>query len=510
MKKRLLLVFLILIFMPVTVITVMGIYTYRNSLNKERESLKEAAEEILIVNDRLLQNRIRLIEDELEGLSLDPQLTTDEIRPAMNRERLVKQAFIIDGEDQFIYPPIKGDTSSKEKEFLAEAESIELVSNLRARISPVEKQLNQSQWYTWFMGDGLNFINFSEKDNMIYGYLVERYSLVSQLINVLPQDRDDSFRIQLTDARGGILYQWGNYSHGETEKALLEHSLGEPLGSWRLFYFHNEKTGTPIKTTLGNIYIIPVIVLLSLIIFFLAYYFYRENTREMETARKQVTFVNQVSHELKTPLTNIRLYSELLQNKLVDPKERNFLDIIVRESNRLGRMINNVLTFSRGERGELKSQNKKTDINLLISEILEKFGPLLKENSMKIIYRENPLPAVVTDKDMIEQILNNIIGNAVKYGSAGKYLGIETEVKKDVLIIYIDDRGPGIPEPERELIFKPFYRIDNSLTQNNSGTGIGLSLAKTLAEETGSLLKIEKSPVGACFSLAIPLEGEKK
>lgn len=505
MKKNLLFIFLILILLPITALVVMGVYTFRNSENRSREDLKDQAEKILVINERLMQDSIRQIELELKQISFDDYPTYDVLRVAMNRQRMIKQIFVIDETDSFIFPPPEGETSQKERDFLAEAENIDLPGNLNAALSPDENKEISSQWYTWFMRDGINFIFYRKLNSGIEGFLIERYALISRMIALLPETgaNERNVRIQLTDARGGILYQWGNYSPQEKDEPLRDYSLSEPLGSWRLFYYYDEENHFAQLTRRSSLLIIPATALV-LIIFFLAYYFYRENKREMETARKQVSFVNQVSHELKTPLTNIRLYSELLQNRLSVPKDQNYIEIIVKESDRLGRMINNVLTFSRGERGELKKNTETVDLNKLIDEILEKFRPLLLQNTFEIEYTQTTLPQVETDRDMIEQILVNVLGNAVKYGASGNYLGIKTEFYENSVKISIEDKGPGISDRERKNIFTPFYRIDNSLTQKTTGTGIGLSIAANLARETGSILKLEESDIGACFTLTIP------
>jgi len=127
---------------------------------------------------------------------------------------------------------------------------------------------------------------------------------------------------------------------------------------------------------------------------------------------------------------------------------------------------------------------------------------------METSFRVTKLPQIKTDADMIEQIIGNIIGNAIKYGSSGKYLFIVTEQQATSVRIIIGDKGPGIAKKERSRIFKPFYRIDNSLSEGVSGTGIGLSIAKTLAFETGSTLKLENTETGAVFSLTIPFKGD--
>jgi len=506
-KKKLLLVFIIIITMPITVITVMAIFSYKNSEMQKMERIKEEAREILLINDRLLQNRIRLIENELDLLPLDSAIDVIDLRGNMNSERLVKQAFIISDSDTFIYPSGESEISGREMSFLEEAENIELISNLKARISPGESRENQSSWYTWFMGDGINFVYFTPGENEIRGFLVERYALISQLINVLPQSNseDKLFKIQLTDARGNLLYQWGQFNKKDKMEPLEEYSLAEPLNSWRLFYYYNSDIDKTAFSSQRSLLVVIGLLLLTVLIILLASYFYRENSREMKLAGQKVTFVNQVSHELKTPLTNIRLYSELLQNILTEKNEVDFLNIIINESSRLGRMINNVLTFNKGEQGELKIKSEKTDMNLLISQVLEKFYLLLQENEMEVDYKEQILPIISTDSDMIEQILVNIVGNSIKYASSGKFISIKTEITAEFLIISIRDKGPGINDTDREKIFKPFYRIDNSLSQKSSGTGIGLSIARTLANETGSVLKLDKSDIGAVFSLSIPL-----
>jgi len=492
--------------MPIIVMTMMGFSSYREGRKRILESLKEEASVILQTNTRLLVNSLSLLEEELNPLALNSSQSPDELRAEMNRRRLVRQAFIIDSSGTFLFPDSGSSISEKEADFLAEAEKIDLASNLRAGYSRSEDRTEGYRWYTWFMGDGINFILYTIENGETRGFLLERYALLSRLINVLPAsgDTDRSFRIQLTDARGNILYQWGGYIPAENDLPLSETSLKDPLGSWRLYYYGNPEM--EVQNTGNAFSMIPALGILTLLILMLAVYFYRESTREMRTAQNQVSFVNQVTHELKTPLTNIRLYSELLQDRLTDPKEKGYLDVIVQEGSRLGRMINNVLTFSRGERGELKKRIETVNLNDLVVEILHKFIPLLKEQGMEYDCSKSSLPDIETDRDMLEQILVNLIGNAVKYGSSGKYLGIHWELNDRECRILISDRGPGIEHSEREKIFKPFYRIDNSLSQSTSGTGIGLSIARTLARESGYTLALEKSEKGACFSLTIPLK----
>ena len=422
MNRRMILIFIIIILMPITVITVMVFNTYTNRMTIEEERLKDSAAKQLTAVDRLIQNSFRTIERSLKNIQIGQVMSADELRGISNKEKLIKQLFIIDIDNKFIFPPEEGELSRREEDFLAEAVEIELISALQARISPTEKNELTSGWYTWFMGDGINFIYFDNKNNELKGFFIERYALISELINVLP-DSDNSnmdYRVILYDARGNILYQWGNYLPPESQLPLSGTALSAPLGSWRFQYYQALNGKEKDIINLKNYMIIFGLTAMTIMILFLSYYFYKENSRTINIARRKVSFVNQVSHELKTPLTNIRLYSELLQKKLTDKKELEYLDIIINEGSRLGRLINNVLIFGKGERGELKQRIEKIDLNSLIREVLEKFDPLLKENHMKTDFQERKLPEVETDADMIEQIIANIVGNAVKYGSSGK------------------------------------------------------------------------------------------
>ncbi len=492
--------------MPITVITVMVINNYRNRIEIEKKSIIENAEKEMILADRLILNKFNSIERELNRIYIGSDLSEYELREITRKEKLLKHLFIIDKENKFLFPPETGELSKRETEFLEEAGKIELITSLQSKLLITEKNETISDWYTWFMGDRINFIYFNNYDYELKEYLIEKYALISELINVLPDSGDSDFskRIQLFDARGDLLYQWGNYNPEKDQPVVAEKALSAPLGSWRFYYYYKDDKNDSDILNLQNYMIILGMISLTFLILFLAYYFYKENSRAMNIAGQKVSFVNQVSHELKTPLTNIRLYSELLQSKLKEEKELEYIEIIINEGCRLSRLINNVLIFNKGEKGNLTKRIEKTDINKLINQVLEKFRPLLNENDMETIFRAEELPFINTDADMVEQIISNIVSNAVKYGSSGKYLRIDADVKNDYISIRIADRGPGIALKERKNIFKPFYRINNSLSEGVSGTGIGLSIAQTLAMETGAELKIEDTEQGAAFILSLP------
>ncbi len=160
----------------------------------------------------------------------------------------------------------------------------------------------------------------------------------------------------LLDTKGAPIYQWGGYGPADDERPRATLALSYPLGGWSLAYYAPpELTRAGLSRSLW-FNVGSAVVAVALAVLGLAAYFYRENARDMRVAAQRVSFVNQVSHELKTPLTNIRMYAELLEQEIDESQEkpRRHLDIIVSESQRLSRLIGNVLTFSRRERHTLQ------------------------------------------------------------------------------------------------------------------------------------------------------------
>ncbi len=235
----------------------------------------------------------------------------------------------------------------------------------------------------------------------------------------------------------------------------------------------------------------------------LALYLYREQTRELREAARKVEFVSQVSHELKTPLTNIRMYAEMLDDQLEDaPQQRNYLGIIISESQRLGRLIGNVLNFSRTPPLHVS----EVEIDALVRQTLDHFLPGFRSRGLEVYTDLQAGIRIHSDADMLEQILNNLLSNVEKYAAGGGTVDVATRVADGQLLVSVRDHGAGIPAAERRKIFEPFYRIDNSLTEGVSGTGIGLTIARQQASRLGGELLVSDARPGARFTLKLPLD----
>ncbi len=378
------------------------------------------------------------------------------------------------------------------------------------------KQPENFGWYTWFSGAEQDHIFWwKNKQGHVFGIELFHARLISDIIIMLPTtskntDPNNNVLIKLIDSNNSIIYQWGIYAPKKNEKYASMLPLSKPLGSWKL-ELYTKAIGFNPSFNLFNI--VSTLFIIGAILSCLAFYLYREHRREIILGKQRVNFVSQVSHELKTPLTNIRMYAELLEERLVEdqqymennvnPKYVKYIQIISSESQRLSRLIANVLNFSKSTKSGLKIHKTSGKIDTLINEVISKFQPLLTAKNVEFDIQLNAKSPTLFDHDALEQILNNLLSNVEKYGAAGKYVGINSSQQDKFTTITIQDKGPGIPPNKRNEIFKPFYRISSKTTDGVSGTGIGLSIANELAKLHGGDLKLIASECGACFMLRI-------
>jgi signal transduction histidine kinase len=334
--------------------------------------------------------------------------------------------------------------------------------------------------------------------------------VLAAIVNRLPatgaaDDNLGNARIQLRDSRGSVIYQWGVYAPAAQQQALVIRPLSHPLSSWQLAYYAPE-----LAASRGQLRWLTLAVLLAVaaVLAALAYYLYREHTREVRNAQQRVNFVNQVSHELKTPLTNIRMYAELLDDQLPDAdddKSRRYLDVIVSESQRLSRLITNVLNFAGLQKQRLQLHKRRGSVDDVINTALVAFRPLLHGKGVTIHFDAAAPAPVWLDSDVLEQILNNLLSNVEKYAAASARLDISSWLQGDYAYIRLRDYGPGIAKREREKIFRPFYRISSQLADGITGTGIGLTITRELARLHGGELQLlpDKPAPGACFQVSL-------
>jgi signal transduction histidine kinase len=236
----------------------------------------------------------------------------------------------------------------------------------------------------------------------------------------------------------------------------------------------------------------------------------RDIAREKETTRHRAEFVNNISHEFKTPLTLIRLYSETLecQEGLSREQKKEAYEIITKEVERLTHMINNVLDFSRIEMGRKELNFKSGDLPEVIRGTLNSYRYHLEKKGFLIHtdIAEN-LPPIEFDKEAIAGVLINLLSNATKFSPDRKEVTVRLFPKDGSAVLQVEDRGIGIPIKEREKIFEKFYQVKNEVVAEAGGSGLGLPLVKHIVEAHGGEVRVESEPgKGSVFSVILPIE----
>jgi signal transduction histidine kinase len=231
-----------------------------------------------------------------------------------------------------------------------------------------------------------------------------------------------------------------------------------------------------------------------------------QQKRALKRAAERVSFVNRVSHELGTPLTNIALNLDLATETIpIRPDEaRRRLGLVAEEIERLSRLVANVLTFSRRERNTLELKPVRCVPAEVVRQTLESFRPALERRGIAIDADLSADQPVLMDPDAFSQIIGNLISNVEKYAAAGKWLGFACRMETDFLVVEVRDHGDGIPSSARQRIFDPFERVLHATNEGASGTGLGLSIGLDLAKRMGGTLELLESEDGAFFRLRIP------
>ncbi|MGJ8724782.1 MAG: sensor histidine kinase [Roseibacillus sp.] len=528
MKTRPLIAFLLLIILTLGLIAYLGFQMSQSEQTKTNQQLDTLLTQQLNDIDSSFQDQLLTLEQELLQ-AYDLSLS----QPANISSPLVAHSFLLDPANQLIFPAANSPNPSAQA-FLARTKSIwesgiqltgvsessypspppslqkAVLGQKASRSTNIvrpDATTRETGWHAWFHDNDVHLLHWMRLSNgQVLGSEINRPAFLARLIGSLPTSTSlPDARIILSSATRQTLYQWGEHTPAEDEAPILALILSPPLETWNLEYYSPSISQSPNK--------LPHSVLLNLLglaaaFLVIAFWFYRENNRSLREASRRVSFVNQVSHELKTPLTNIRLYAEMATHDLDDndhPAAQS-LQVVNEETSRLSRLINNVLSFARADRSELQLHPQALDSQNLLTSCLKHWQPSLDLAGITITTELSPNLTILADPDAVEQVIGNLLSNVEKYAADGKSAHLSTQPIGNQLAIDITDQGPGVPRSAHSKIFTPFTRLNSSLTEGVSGTGIGLSIARALAQEMNGDLTLLPSDTGAHFRLLLPLQ----
>ena len=489
------------------------------------------------VQEGLMQHLLSLPEPGLAGA----------LRQWQAHNPLVRNVFIATGEHELVVPSPEAPASAEEAGFMQRYSALfsgrvpweQSQSEARTAVADSGPQQSQSprqqlwrlantiypqqaasqsqdedvsprRWMTWFSDNQLCLLGWAQvlPSGQIRGVEIEMMALLSRLVLALPAEPPTpGAAYAILDSSGRLVHQSGTLAVEPDATPLVSVPVGTTLPHWRIAVYSAPGGHGPTESRaflavtglLAGILVVAILAGGGLLLW--------QARRSYLDAARKTSFVANVSHELKTPLTSIRMYAELLQEGRArdESKRQRYLDVIVSESQRLTRLVNNVLDFSRLEQGRKTYRLDELDLGATAQTVLDNQRERVRQAGMEL-HLELPTEPVhlAMDRDALEQILLNLVDNAVKYAAEGGEVGVSIVADVDAVRLSVLDRGAGIPAAERERIFGKFHRVDDSLTSGKPGCGLGLTIArKMLRDLGGDIVCVPREGGGACFAVTL-------
>lgn len=443
----------------------------------------------------------------VEDLNLDKRFQKQAPEKKSRRQALSKSV-----------PQMEKRTKRKEQSALLEvptASEAQTQPQARLRIRTFESEIDPFEFS--LLGSG-HFVLFRKvwRDGQRYiqGALIEQQSFLHDMIEAVFQKAAIAQVSNLIVAyQGNVITVFNGHSAQAyfsrasdlTGQLLHQSRLSAPLSDMELIFSVTRLPPGPGATVIHW--------LAGILFLFLCggfYLMYRLGMRQIELTRQQQDFVSAVSHELKTPLTSIRMYGEMLREGWAnDDKKREYYDYIYNESERLSRLINNVLQLARMTRNDLEVVLKTICAGELMDVVRSKVSSQIEQAGFNLNLQCDEAAAqanVSVDEDYFAQIIINLVDNAIKFSAKAntKTIDIGCQLESDRVVFAVRDYGPGVGKDQMKRIFKLFYRMENELTRETVGTGIGLALVQQLAQAMQGQVDVINRQPGAEFRLALP------
>jgi two-component system phosphate regulon sensor histidine kinase PhoR len=328
----------------------------------------------------------------------------------------------------------------------------------------------------------LIFTGSIKDSKRIYGAVLNPQEFITQILSSRLQEvAKEEFVISVISPKTGFQYN----STKDFEKWLVQaqkalwifpdYNLGISLVGQSIEDLVTERA-------MNNLILIGIllVVLISAV-----WFVYHAVKKELELAQAKADFVSNVSHELRTPLALISMFAETLEMDRVktEEKKKEYYTIISQESNRLGRIVNSIINFSKMEAGKRKFNFAEEDLNEVIVQVYQNYSYHLYNKGFDFEYEPGiDIPKVVIDREAVSEAIVNLLDNAVKYSSETKFIKMIIDSENDFVFIEVQDKGIGISEEDQIKVFDKFYRVSSGLVHTTKGTGLGLSLVKQIMD----------------------------
>ena len=363
-----------------------------------------------------------------------------------------------------------------------------------------------------FVQNELQVIFWTRPDpnaNWLFGLALGPAELAVIVRDHLPENADPETVLAILDDRAHPVVTSSGGAACEWKRPFVAAEIGEVLPHWEVALYLTNPGQLTESARLVTVTLTLLIALALAAILAGSYFVAADTRRQLDLARKKTDFVANVSHELKTPLTSIRMFAELLaEDRISDPEKRaRYLRIIASESERHTRLVNNVLDFARLEKKRKTYDLRACDLLPVLDRVWEGESIRLQEAGFLVSFSCEPLSCMaLCDADAISQVLVNLISNAEKYSDSTKSISLSVEAESTLVRISVCDRGSGVRLGLEEKIFEAFYRADDSLASGVQGSGLGLTLARRIARDHGGDIVCRPRPGGgSIFLLTLPL-----
>ena len=228
--------------------------------------------------------------------------------------------------------------------------------------------------------------------------------------------------------------------------------------------------------------------------------------KERESERTKNELITNVAHDLRTPLTSIIGYLELLSGpvQLEPDMQEKYINITYTKAKRLQKLIEDLFGFTKLNYGKISMRVSQVDIIKLLSQLLEEFYPNFMEKDLSYELQSNvPSKVITADGNLLARLFDNLLGNAIKYGAEGKKILVKVHADEEFVTVSVTNYGYVIPKEELPLLFEKFYRVEQSRSPNTGGTGLGLAIAKNIVEMHGGTIGVTSDLNGTVFTVKL-------